>query len=269
MKMLIWLLSIVTVIASAQGAPENAQSLFDGAMAKMQQAGALAQQGKFAPANELVTVASAELDRAVALAPDDLELRARRGLLFSRMPYLPGKAAQSKQDLLFVKDHPKFQELPESLRTSVVATLAGAHRDRFPQISDGTSPVIAAMNFTTPPQPNGTVPNWVAATALAIKGYPGLLGTHAVASVDHPGMYIIFTWWTNKDALNRFFYSDLHQSWMQRRGATMARADTPSPELAPTQTAAEVLADLPGGVRINGGFVPQAVLERSSPAKTP
>src|SRR5215472_9227495 len=270
MKRIVLLILALAALTPGYPASSAAQTLFEAAMAKMAQAGALAQQGKFAPANELITAASAEIDRAVAMAPDDIELRARRGLLFARFPYLPGRAATSAQDLRFVKDHPRFKDLPAPLRARVEQALAGTHPDRFPQVPAEASPVVAVVSFTVPAQ-RGTTPSWIESTTKAMKGYPGLLGTHAVASVDHPGMYLLFTWWTDKAALNSFFYGDLHQGWMRRRGVTMTTPQAPpAPEAMPTQTAAEILTGFPApGLRINGGFVPDEVLKRLGSAQHP
>src|SRR5712664_3537080 len=41
--------------------------------AKMEHAGWLAKQGKFVPANELMSVACADLDAAVSMSPDNLQ----------------------------------------------------------------------------------------------------------------------------------------------------------------------------------------------------
>jgi len=89
-----------------------------------------------------------------------------------------------------------------------------------------------------------------------LDGYPGLLGKHVVASLDHPGMFIIFTWWKNKQALNDWFYGDLHQGWMRQRGRTMSGETSSASGEMPSQVAMEVFAGLPGGVQINGGFIP-------------
>ena len=88
-----------------------------------------------------------------------------------------------------------------------------------------------------------------------LEGYPGLLGKHMVASIDHPGMFIIFTWWKNKQALNNWFYGDLHQGWMRQRGRAMSGETSVAAGEMPSQVAMEVFAGLPGGVQINGGFI--------------
>ncbi len=255
MKLLLLLVLPLSLIA------QDAPAIFHAAMSKMQEAGTLAQQGKFGPANELILAASAEMDRAIEAAPDNIEFRARRGIAYSFLSYLPGKAQTAIADLKFASAHPRFGDLPEDLRQQVTRRLASlaARPDRFPLISDQTSPLIAAASFTLPPGAAGTVPAWVQATTNALKGFPGLLGTHAVSSVDHPGMFIVFTWWNNKKALNDFYYSGLHQAWMHQRGLTMTEPKAAPMEQMPSQTAIEVFAGLPGGSRINGGFIPEPV----------
>ena len=259
MRPLILFLAACSLFAQDSGA------IFQAALAKMQQAGALAQEGKFGPANQLIAEATAEIDGAVARSPQDAELRARRGLLYGRMTYQPGKTDTAAQDLRFAGAH--LGELPEPLRQQISEKLADAHPDRFARVPADTSPVIAAASFTLPPLPGNAVPEWIGRIGRALDGYPGLLGKHAVSSVDHPGMFILFTWWKDKKALNDFFYSDLHQSWMRQRGVTMTGANPAPADAMPTQTAVEIFAGLPGGTQINGGFIPPTVFDMFKSAK--
>jgi heme-degrading monooxygenase HmoA len=87
-----------------------------------------------------------------------------------------------------------------------------------------------------------------------LKSQSGLLSTHVLRSVDHPGMLVIMTWWKDKQALNDWFYSDGHQGLIKQayveRKATAAEG--------PTQVAIELLTTLPGGMRFNGGLEPEA-----------
>ena len=78
---------------------------------------------------------------------------------------------------------------------------------------------------------------------------------------------ILFTWWKDKKALNDFFYGGLHQAWMQQRGVTMSKPNSAPTEQMPSQTGIEVFAALPGGTRINGGFIPEAVFDMFKNAK--
>jgi len=252
------LLFVLTLSLAAQ----DPQAIFQAAMSKMREAGALAQQGKFGPANELIVAAYAEMDRAVEAAPDNVEFRARRGVAYS-FSFGPGKAEKAIEDLKFASAHSRFSELSEELRQRVTQRLLAltAHPDRFPSVSDQTSPLIVAASFTLPPGTAGSVPAWVNATTSALQGSPGLLGSHAVGSVDHPGMFIVFTWWKDKKAVNDFFYGDLHQSWMRQRGLTMTSEPKVAAEQMPTQTAIEVFAGLPVGAQIGGGFIPKEVFD--------
>ena len=259
-----FILFLLTLSLAAQ----DPQGLFQAAMSKMREAGVLAQQGKFGPANELILAASAEMDRAIEAAPDNVEFRARRGIAYS-FSLGPGKAETAVEDLKLASGHPRFAELPEILRQQVAQRLTAltAHPDRFPSISEETSPVIVAASFTLPPGAAGTVPDWVEATTNAIKGSPGLLGTHAMGSVDHPGMFVVFTWWKDKKAVNDFFYGDLHQSWIRQRGLTMSSGRPGAIGQMPNQTAIEVFAGLRGGTQIGGGFIPREVFDMFKDSK--
>jgi len=246
---------------------QDPKALFEAAMSKMREAGALAQQGKFGPANELLLSAYAEMDRAIEATPDNVEFRARRGVAYSFSP-APGKAETAVEDLKFATESSRFSVLPEPLRLQVAQTLAAlpSHLDRFPSVSEQTSPVVVAASFTFA-RAGGSVPDWVASTISALKEVPGVLGTHAVASVDHPGMFVVFTWWKDKRAVNDFFYSDLHQSWIRQRGVSMSSGRAVPPDQMPSQTAIEVFAGLPGGTQIGGGFIPKGVFDMFKGAK--
>jgi hypothetical protein len=137
------------------------------------------------------------MDHAIEAAPDNIEFHARRGVAYSFQSYLPGKAETAMEDLRYVSGHPRFGELSVDLRQQVAGRLAAltSHPDRFPLIPEHTSPLIVVASFTVPLRAGGSVPAWVEATTSALKGNPGLLGMHATESVDHPGMFILFTWW--------------------------------------------------------------------------
>ena len=236
-------------------------AVFQAAIDKMQQAGRLAAEGKFVQVNELLRAADEEMDQAIAADPDNVEWRARRGVSYSFRSYLPGKAETAIQDLKFASNDAHFGELPEGLRQQVTQRLAALTTapDRFPGVSEQSSPIVAAASFTVPAGRDSVVPAWVESTVAALKGYPGLLGTHAMASIDHPGMFVVFTWWKDKKALNDFFYGDVHQSWMRQRGVTMSRGGPVPEAVAPSQTAIELFMGAPGGSQINGGVVPPDV----------
>ena len=62
--------------------------------------------------------------------------------------------------------------------------------------------------------------------------------------------------WKNKQALNDWFYGDLHQGWMRQRGRMMSGETSAESGEMLSQVAMEVFAGLPSGVQINGGFIP-------------
>ena len=150
----------------------------------------------------------------------------------------------------------------KNLASSEVKVGSQVRPDRFPLVSPDTSPLIAAASITFPNARRGQLPASMERIIKQLDGYPGLLGKHMVASFDHPGMFIIFTWWHNKKALNDWFYGDLHQAWMRERGEAISGRIKAIDEV-PSQVAMEVFAGLRGGVQINGGFIPRELFKRA------
>lgn len=285
------------VLSSLAAVSQDAKALFQRGIEKLQQSGTLAQSGKFGPANELMQEATADMDRAVSLAPDQLDLRLMRGMSYGHFPPFLNKGAIAREDLEIATRHPQFAALAKERRARVFLVLgmvqtntgnaAGAAQsfqaaidadpesetatnararlktpvsarpDRFAKVPTDTSPLIAAASITYPNARPGQMPAGMDTIMKWLDGYPGLLGKHMVASVDHPGMYIIFTWWKGKQALNDWFYGDLHQGWMRQRGQAMSGATKVAADEIPSQVAMEVFAGLPGGVQVNGGFIPR------------
>jgi heme-degrading monooxygenase HmoA len=127
------------------------------------------------------------------------------------------------------------------------------HPDRFPKIAATTSPIIAAASVTMPGRESEQSP-FIQDLVKGLKSQSGLLSTHVLRSVDHPGMLVIMTWWKDKQALNDWFYSDGHQGLMKQ--AYVDRKPTGAE--GPSQVAIELLTTLPGGMRFNGGLTPEA-----------
>jgi heme-degrading monooxygenase HmoA len=244
-------------------AQDDAKALFQQGIEKLKRSGPSAQQGKFAEANALMQDGMAEMDRAVSLASDRLELRLMRGMAYGSMPPFLNKTATAREDLEIAVGHPEFNNLPQDRRDRAMALLGllreagvAARPDRFPKVPAEASPLIAAASITYSDATTGRAPASVERIMKQLDGYPGLLGKHMVASIDHPGMFIIFTWWKNKQALNDWFYGDLHQGWMRQRGRVISGETSVASGEMPSQVAMEVFAGLPGGVQINGGFIP-------------
>src|SRR6185503_6894861 len=105
-------------------AADNARELFERGTAKMAESGKLAQEGKFAPANELMQAAMADLDGAVALEPEEIELRTRRGLMYGSFPPFLNKGEVAREDLEMVVHHAKFAALTEAQRQRVLGMIA-------------------------------------------------------------------------------------------------------------------------------------------------
>ena len=260
------LLAVTLVAMIGAFAQDDAKALFQQGVDKFKRSGPLAQQGKFAEASALLQDGMAEMDRAVSLAPDSLELRLMRGMMYGSMPPFLNKTATAREDLKFAVGHPEFNTLAQDSRDRVLALLERLREgglserpDRFPKVPAEASPLIAAASITYSDATAGRAPASLERIMKKLDGYPGLLGKHMVASIDHPGMFIIFTWWKNKQALNDWFYGDLHQGWMRERGRAMSGETSVAADEIPSQVAMEVFAGLPGGIQINGGFIPAEI----------
>ena len=239
---------------------DNARALVHLGEVKVTRGGQLAAAGQFAAATQMIEEGMADMNRAVMLAPSQLDVRLTRGLTYAAFPSFYNLAPEARADLGVVSRDPGFVGLTEAQRqrvTEMLGRVASARRaDRFPNIPEDTSPVIAAASVTFAQGPVITPPAWLTYVKNALNGFSGLLGVHTVASLDHPGMVIIFTWWKNKQALNDFYYSDAHQGWMSRRGQAITGARAVSAGDVPSQVAIEVFTAASGGMQLNGGFVP-------------
>jgi len=258
---------LVIVLAVQTPSAEDARSLIHRAQDAMKRVATLAAQGQFVAATELVQAAMKDMDRAVSLAPNDLEVRLARGLAYAAFPPYYSKADIARDDLKSAVAEPQFANLPEDQRNRVLQAFdklsASGRPDRFPKIPADTSPVIVALSITYAESFAARVQPRIEEIGRSVEHFPGLLGKHVVTSVDKPGMFIIFTWWKDKHAASDFYYSDLHQSWMRGRGQAITGATAiPFPDAIPTQVGVDVLADLPGGMHINGGFIPSELFSR-------
>jgi heme-degrading monooxygenase HmoA len=208
-----------------------------------------------------------DMDRAAALAPADLTVRVTRGLTYVEFPVYYNKRTVASEDLEAVVGHPDFGILPQALRDRIVNALERAKAsgtlttrpDRFARVAATTSPVIAVVSVTVERLRPSDRPAWLERIMAALYQSPGLLGAHTATSFDQPGMFLIFTWWDNKHALNDFYYSDVHQSWMRGR---LSGAMTTYHEAVPSQVGIELFTSLPGGVTLGGGFVPKGAQPR-------
>ena len=229
--------------------------------------GVITQQRSTAEAIKLFQAGMSDMDTAVSEHPNSLDVRITRGLTYLGFPEFYNKQPVAFDDLTAAVSLPEFAELPtpladrvrsalERLRTLRAAGPSTPRRDRFPAVSADTTPVIAAASATFEAHRSTSKPEWIAYALSGLQASRGLLATHTVESVDHPGMFIIFTWWENKQALNDFYYSDVHQQWMRGRGAA-ASSDSTSQQHMPSQLGIELLTSLPGGAALGGGFVPR------------
>jgi heme-degrading monooxygenase HmoA len=292
-----------TIDSAVKQDPKNPLALLVRGAVKMERAGWLASKGRFVPANDLMTIACADMDGAVAMSPGNFEVRTTRGLMYGRFPTFLNKGSLAREDLEMVLRNPDFATQPAEKRATVQLAMglvyggagdlakAGAsflgavdanpngeaakearaqmkklaetapaagvkgpyHPDRFPKISADTSPVIAAASVTMPNRDSEQSP-FILDLVKSLKSQSGLIATHVLRSVDHPGMLVIMTWWKDKQALNDWFYSDGHQGLIKQ--AYVDRKPTGAE--GPSQVAIELLTSLPGGMRFNGGLTPEA-----------
>jgi heme-degrading monooxygenase HmoA len=269
---------------------------------KMERAGWLAQKGRFGPANEVMTAACSDLDAAVAMAPDNVQVRLVRGLMYGRFPGFYNKGPVAKDDLETAIRSPRFaSEKPEKqaeahlvlgvvfastgdaakagveflaavdsnpdgdaakearnqmkklAETAPAANTKGPyHPDRFPKIASDTSPIIAVASITLS-KSGAEGDSYLHDLVEKVKTQPGSMGTHVLRSVDHPAMLVIMTWWKDKQALNDWFYSDVHQGVIRQLYVEHKTTGGDA-----SQVAIELLTPLPGGMRFNGGLTPES-----------
>lgn len=249
--------------------PSHAQALAYRGSARVMR-GVLSLSTSLKEAMERFQIGIADMDQAVALAPGDLMVRLTRGLSYVEFPPFYDKQKIAREDLEVVISHPKFGTLPASLRGHAEKALEQAKvsvgassetgRDRFPRVSVETSPVIAVASVTFERTRHNDKPAWLEKIMDALYQSPGMLGAHTAMSFDHPGMFLIFSWWRDKHALNDFYYSEIHQGWLGGRDATIAGVTTRAyVQTGPSQVGIELLTTLPGGMTLAGGFAPRSV----------
>jgi quinol monooxygenase YgiN len=164
------------------------------------------------------------------------------------------------------RDGQAAQRELEKLAAPVVAKDVAGRRmpDRFPGIPLETSPIIVAATVTFPNHrgewDRASLPDSMKAFLAKLEKQPGLLGVHALSSVDQKGMLVILTWWENKQALNNWFYSETHQGIIsQFYGSRTPASETTAANAGSGgmgQVGIELFTSLPGGMRFGGGLTP-------------
>jgi heme-degrading monooxygenase HmoA len=132
--------------------------------------------------------------------------------------------------------------------------------DRFPSLPIESGPLMVAATVTIPEVKdfsNAQLPGSMKSFLEAVTRQPGFQGMHRLESLDTTGMFVIFTWWKDKTALNNFFYSDAHQGIIRK----YYQESQPSLQVDPTkplgQVGIEVFSVLPAGRTVNGGLTPK------------
>ena len=218
-------------------------------LVRMELSGWFARKGSFGPSGDLTTKATADLDAAVALGPNNLQVRMSRGASYAEFPSFLNKGALAREDLEAVVHHSEFaaqspdmrsrahyvlgrvyasggesekaraswksavEASPQSregqaaqvelgkLGAPVVASDATGRRmpDRFPKITLETTPIIVSATVTFPDHKGDwerkSLPESMKAFLAKLEKQPGLLGVHALSSIDNRGMLVILTWW--------------------------------------------------------------------------
>jgi hypothetical protein len=73
---------------------------------------------------EFIEQAFHYMDKAVGMAPQNLDARVRRGLVSATLPGFLGKAEVAQKDLRYVRDNAEFGKLPPNLQASIKRALA-------------------------------------------------------------------------------------------------------------------------------------------------
>jgi len=119
--------SVVLFLSSGALAQDDAKALVQRGQSKMGQGGAAASKGDFVKANELIQSAMADMDQAVSLAPNDLEVRLARGFSYAAFPPYLNKAAIARDDLEVATHNATFRSLPADDRSHAFQSLGIAY----------------------------------------------------------------------------------------------------------------------------------------------
>jgi quinol monooxygenase YgiN len=127
-----------------------------------------------------------------------------------------------------------------------------------------TTPIIVSASVTFPNHrgdwERNSLPESMKIFLAKLEKQPGLLGVHALSSIDNRGMLVILTWWENKKALNDWFYSETHQGIISQFYGSAQPASGTVGSKTPTggmgQVGIELFTPLPGGMVYGGGLTP-------------
>jgi tetratricopeptide (TPR) repeat protein len=285
--------------------PNHPLALMSRGELKFLRARVLVVQGQIAPSVTLFQAGIADMDRAITIAPDRLDLRLTRGLAYGPFPALYNLAPIVRGDLETATRHADFGSLPVAQRTRVWLLLGNAYAnakqrdeaidayrkaseldassasgreadgrlkallanapyrpDRFPNVSAAASPLLVVVSFTRASAASDNTQELMKQTMTALERFSGLLAQRLATSVDTPGQYLLFTWWKDKQSVDDFYYSDFHQQLAGGRGQALTNGTTFQANQMPTQLGIEVLAPLPGGMQMGGGFIPRELFQQ-------
>ena len=116
-------LAEITFDRAVQLDPKDAMARVYLGLARMELSGWIARQGRFGPSGEVMNKAIVDLDAAVALAPDNLQVRMLRGSSYAEFPSFLNKGALARDDLEVVVHHQTFGAQSSDTRARVYFTL--------------------------------------------------------------------------------------------------------------------------------------------------
>lgn len=96
-------------------------------LTRLELSGWIAGQGRFGPSGVVLNEASADMDAAVAMAPDNLQVRMLRGLSYAAFPSFLNKGMLARDDLESVVHHPNFAAQSGEARAHAHFTLGSLY----------------------------------------------------------------------------------------------------------------------------------------------
>jgi len=108
-----------TIDSAVRQDAKNPMALLVRGAVRMERAGWLASKARFAPANEVMTIACADMDAAVALSPGNFDVRMTRGLMYGRFPTFLNKASLAREDLEMVLRSEDFAKQSAEKRATI------------------------------------------------------------------------------------------------------------------------------------------------------
>ena len=149
-------------------APKSGVALLYRGVAKLSRSGWLARHGRYVESTPLMNDGVADMNAAVALSHDDIDVRMMRGTSYAQFPAFMNKGALAREDLEAVVRHTKFASLEAETRAGVYLTLGR---------------VYAASG-----QPDKARESWRAALASSPQGKAGAAAKEELDKLKEPAI---------------------------------------------------------------------------------